>query len=272
MSETPITSLELTYSVNGTSNTFTWNARTIPFTATDTIYTPAFSITPGQNHTVSVTITKINEEDYNSPAILQTLKKNTVNYGGDMTFKLTVDSYGETYFALFNPDGTVLLQGGPWSGAGTRTSTFAPRETGCYVLEVYDSYGDGITALQGIQLLNADNTVLISTGGDFGYMTRYMIDVDWISEVQDIAENNTVSVYPNPANTQTTIALSLTNDAKVNVALYNVYGQQIQILTDSTLPQGENKIIFDVTKLSPGVYFAKVIIDNEIYTQKITVQ
>jgi hypothetical protein len=277
-----INSVQFSYTIaGGATQTYDWNARTIPNMATDTIVLPNFIVSTGIDQVLSIQVSQINGAAYTATApTTLTINKKVANGGGYMSFKLVTDQYAsETTFKIFNPDGSVLLQGGPWtdlgaSGTTTRWFAFLPTQIGCYRLEVYDSYGDGINAgygAGGFQLIKYDNTVLINNNGQFKSMVRYMINVDAAAGVEE-ATTNDVNVYPNPTDGLTNISVNLLNEAHVNVAIYNVYGQMIQVLNDSQMSQGKNDLTFNAANLSSGIYFVKVSIGNETYTKKVTVR
>ncbi len=278
----PITAVQLSYTIaGGATQTYDWNARTIASMTSDTIVLPSFMITTGSNQVLSVQVSQINGSPYTATAASNlTMIKKIANGGGYMSFKLVTDQYAsETRFKLYNPDGSVLLQGGPWtdlgaSGTTTRWFAFLPNQIGCYQLDVTDSYGDGINAGTGagyFQVIKYDNTVVINDNGQYGFLARYMINVDAASGVEEVTTND-VNVYPNPTDGLTNISVNLLNEAHVNVAIYNVYGQMIQVLNDSQMSQGKNDLTFNAANLSSGIYFVKVSIGNETYTKKVTVR
>lgn len=278
----PITAVQLSYTVaGGTAQVYDWSARTIASMTSDTIHLPALTVTTGVNQIVAVEISGINGNPYTGTPSTLTINKKVANGGGYMSFKLMTDRYAsETTFKIFRPDGSVLLQGGPWtdltaSGITTRWFAFEPNVVGCYKLEVYDSYGDGMNSgygAGGFQVIKYDNTVILTDNGQFGNLSRHMINVDAVSGVEENITVNNVNVYPNPTDGITNIAVSLVNDAKVNVVVYNVYGQLVQVINDSNLNQGANNLTFNASSLSSGIYFVKVTIDGETITKKVTVR
>lgn len=278
----PITAVQLSYTVaGGTAQVYDWSARTIASMTSDTIHLPALTITTGVNQIVAVEISGINGNPYTGTPSTLTINKKVANGGGYMSLKLMTDRYAsETTFKIFRPDGSVLLQGGPWTdltanGITTRWFAFEPNVVGCYKLEVYDSYGDGMNSgygAGGFQVIKYDNTVILTDNGQFGTMTRHMIDVDMVSGVEENITVNNVNVYPNPTDGITNIAVNLVNDATVNVTVYNVYGQLVQLINNSTLNQGANNLTFNASSLSSGIYFVKVTIDGETITKKVTVR
>ena len=51
--------------------------------------------------------------------------------------------------------------------------------------------------------------------------------------------------YPNPFNPSTTVNFGLSNPANVQLAVYNILGQRIKVLVNSTLPAGNYKAVWD---------------------------
>ena len=278
-----IKSLEFEYTVaGGTTQTFSWNARNIPLLQSDTINLPELNITTNQNQTIQTSLSGMNGGEFTTTPISLTINKKVVeNAGGYMAFKLVTDRYAsETTFKFFRPDGSVLLQGGPFAnlnsnGTTTRYFDVEPDVVGCYRLEVYDEYGDGINAgygAGGFQLIRYDDVVLLTDNGKFGFMARYMIDVEQVVGVEDVTINNKVTIFPNPTEGNTTINISLVNDANVDLSVYNMYGQLVHVMDLNRLSQGMNSVTLDATQFASGIYLVKVAIDGEVYTQKLNVR
>ena len=82
----------------------------------------------------------------------------------------------------------------------------------------------------------------------------------------------TISTYPNPAISQTTILLKLTEESKkVNVSLTNAEGQQVWSKNYNKLTKGEHKIDVNLQKLVSGNYFYTVEIGEERITKPFVV-
>ncbi len=182
-----VTSLVYTYMVNnGAVQTATWNGN-IPSWGTDTIHTPILNLNLNTINTVTVQVNAINGMNVNLTSKSGTIKKNVSSCGGDMTFTLVTDRYAsETTFKIFDPEGNVVLSGGPWAnlsynGTTTHTYSFEPQIGGCHRLEVYDLYGDGINSGFGagyfMMIQNEGNVELFLDNGQFGEKATYMIDI-----------------------------------------------------------------------------------------------
>ena len=197
--QNPISSVELNYTIaNGTPNTLVWDNRTIASMTTDTIQIP-FQIQENLNQIIKVDLIKINNEPLPLLTKSITIKKEVVIGYAVMKFVLTTDRYAsETRFYIYKPDGTILLQGGPWPDLGSNGTTvrefdFVPPTNGCYRIEVTDSYGDGINAGYGagnVKILNGQGTQIYYNNGQFGSKLTVMVTVSDMYQITATAGEN----------------------------------------------------------------------------------
>lgn len=256
-----VNSLTYSYTVNGVTQTGTWTG-TIASMATANIDIPTFEINLNSNNTIAAEVTAINGETVTTSPRSLTLKKNVYEGGGNMTFILKTDNYGsETTFKFFDPNGNVILSGGPFTNASVEHSyPFNPAYTGCYRLEVYDAYGDGINSGYGsgfFKLMAADGTQIFKDNGKFGAQATYMVDVLYPAGIEEVTAEN--SIYPNPATDQITIN---SNDNVQRVEIYNMQGQLVKAETGAV-----NNI--SVKDLANGMYTLKLTTDNGTSIHKI---
>lgn len=256
-----VNSLTYSYTVNGVTQTGTWTG-TIASMATESIDIPTFEINLNTNNTIAAEVTTINGEAVTTSPRTLTLKKNVYEGGGNMTFILKTDNYGsETTFKFFDPNGNVILSGGPFTNASVEHSyPFNPAYTGCYRLEVYDAYGDGINSGYGsgfFKLMAADGTQIFKDNGKFGAQATYMVDVLYPAGIEEVTAEN--SIYPNPATDQITIN---SNDNVQRVEIYNMQGQLVKAETGAV-----NNI--SVKDLANGMYTLKLTTDNGTSIHKI---
>ena len=78
--------------------------------------------------------------------------------------------------------------------------------------------------------------------------------------------------YPNPFNGTTNIELTLTSDAPVRIMVYNLSGALVSEIHNGELFKGTHRFRFDAQGLPKGLYFCKVIVDNQLKTLKMTAQ
>ena len=67
---------------------------------------------------------------------------------------------------------------------------------------------------------------------------------------------NLAANYPNPFNPSTTIRYSLAEFSQVKLVVYNILGQEIQTLVQTSQLPGKYTAKFDGTHLPSGVYIA----------------
>ena len=94
----------------------------------------------------------------------------------------------------------------------------------------------------------------IDKSGSFTYSSEMTVNVGAAARAFTLSDN-----YPNPFNPTTNIEFTLPNDGHVTLKVYNVIGQEVATLFDGEAQAGkyiESK--FDATRLSSGVYFARL--------------
>ena len=262
----PLTSLTYTYTINGNTQTATWSGNVASYQS-DTVHIPTVTINLNTNNTLSVQITQINGVDVNVSPKSLTIKKNVYSGAGAMLFTLVTDRYAsETTFKIFDPNGIVVLSGGPWSnlssnGTTTHEFLFEPQMAGCYRLEVYDEYGDGINGGYGAGYFKmvqvSDGVQLFRDNGKFGSQATYLIDVTEPVNVEDYT--TATSIYPNPA---TDVININTTENVQRVEIYNMQGQLVKVeIGDVTS--------VSVKALANGMYTMKLTTDNGTSMHKI---
>jgi hypothetical protein len=75
---------------------------------------------------------------------------------------------------------------------------------------------------------------------------------------------------PNPAKTRARIRFSVPEAQRVEVALYNVLGQEVKTVVDRKL-KGRRSVRMDVSNLSVGTYFLRLEASGQTEVQKMTV-
>ena len=80
--------------------------------------------------------------------------------------------------------------------------------------------------------------------------------------------------YPNPFNPSTTIPIELPEESFVEVAIYNILGEKIVILSEGIKSSGYHNIQWNGTNqfgqpVSSGIYFVRVQFGQNIYHQKM---
>ena len=64
--------------------------------------------------------------------------------------------------------------------------------------------------------------------------------------------------YPNPFNPTTTINFSLAEPTFVKLAIYNLLGEEVEVLKNEAMNAGSFKVSFDASSLPSGMYLYKI--------------
>ena len=78
--------------------------------------------------------------------------------------------------------------------------------------------------------------------------------------------------FPNPFNSSATIIFNINEAEHVDLKIYNVAGQELETLLNSTLSAGEHKIIWQPKALPSGVYFYRLQVGTFSETKKLILQ
>jgi hypothetical protein len=115
-----------------------------------------------------------------------------------------------------------------------------------------------------------------ATDGQLSTTTSQYIGVSskitGIAELNNIpAEYNLFQNYPNPFNPATLIQFDIPKDSYVKLSVFNILGQEIQVLVNRHMSTGSYKINFDASKLNSGVYFYRIEANSFISVRKMLI-
>ena len=144
-----------------------------------------------------------------------------------------------------------------------------------------DSWASGIYDFTQAQE-NALSTVAnlpAYAGGDAVYTARVMLNIDPMDIGVDyakppqnkpqIAKENPVKVFPNPASSQLTIAFS---DIISNDAVIEIYGNMGNLVLSENMHAGNYTKAIDVSKLNSGLYFYNISLNGtKVTSGKLTI-
>jgi hypothetical protein len=75
--------------------------------------------------------------------------------------------------------------------------------------------------------------------------------------------------YPNPFNPSTCIQFDLPRDARVLLKVFNIIGQEVDLIIDGNQAAGSHIIEFDASQLPTGIYFYRLQVENSVFTRKM---
>ena len=93
-----------------------------------------------------------------------------------------------------------------------------------------------------------------------------------IIDVKTAVNNFSAASYPNPFNGSANIEIKLTEDAAVNVVVFNLAGAVVSQVYNGELYKGTHRFRFEAGELPKGMYFGKVMVGNQVQTLKMIAQ
>ena len=107
------------------------------------------------------------------------------------------------------------------------------------------------------------NVTATDTAGASVLTTMVILVKETIGIYQAGSEEKTLRIFPNPTHGMVTVSLEKSKDGPAVLDVYTIEGENIQITTF------KRSINLDLTTKPRGMYFVKVVVDNEILVSKI---
>ena len=145
-------------------------------------------------------------------------------------------------------------------------------------------WGDGIKSLgfsekdYGRSLaIQRDGKIVISgysyNGKDWDFSTIRLNNPNYVTNIKNthemINEFALYPNYPNPFNPITKIVFSLSEGNNTIVSVYDILGNEIQVLVNKFVTAGIHELDFNAQNLSSGIYFYNIISGNYLATRKM---
>ncbi len=118
--------------------------------------------------------------------------------------------------------------------------------------------------------INENNGKIILAEYDWG------IDYSTLVYVEDHTDDSSIPKrfslyqnYPNPFNPGTTIKYSIPDQGLVTLNIYDILGSHVASLVNNEQLQGNHEVDFDGSKLSSGIYFYTLKVNNFIQSKKM---
>lgn len=79
----------------------------------------------------------------------------------------------------------------------------------------------------------------------------------------------TINTYPNPFNAETVISFDLVKSEIVQLAIYNIMGQQVKTLLDGYMTAGNHRIKWKAGNIPSGIYFCRLKTMNDVTSKRV---
>lgn len=274
---TPLTSLEVVYSVNGTNApAYSWTGN-LDFSQEDTIQLPAIAFTPqAGNNDLQVFL--VNPNGTTDEAALDNLVNHSFSYAtypnGLYQLVILPDGNGDeiTWKVTDENTGAVVYAGGPYAaGSSSMIIQQFPlgTEAGCFRFDLMDSGNDGL-----IKNPNSyarfyapqNELVLDLPGGEYGSGVTSQFSVAFNTAI-DLIPENLVEIFPNPSEGVFSVRMEEFVGQEAQISVFQPNGQ---VLQSSNTRTGTQEI--DLTGSPVGIYLLKVQVGERILTKKISLK
>ena len=90
-----------------------------------------------------------------------------------------------------------------------------------------------------------------------------------VTKVEAPAEYHLSQNYPNPFNPVTSIEFALPWTTETNLSIYNILGQEVEVLIDGQIKAGYHRFEWDASGMASGIYFYRLTTDDFISTKRM---
>jgi hypothetical protein len=203
----------------------------------------------------------------------------TPYYPSKVIFELKTNNYGyETEYTLENEQGSPIITRNSLNANTTYRDTVT-LPTGCYTVYLTDQGNDGLSfwanSAQGsgfFRIRDASTNQLLKTfNADFGHSIYQQFTVNYILPVEEISSTiKGLTLYPNPASNEFIAEINLPYLSQAEITLMNMLGETM--ISESLRVTNETeKINFNTTALSAGVYLLRVKSNDDVMVRKIQI-
>lgn len=133
-------------------------------------------------------------------------------------------------------------------------------------------YSEPIDALNSIPDIVGDGTWEMVVGGREGTVYCYSGGYDpSVGLPETVKEQGPVSVFPNPFREMTGISITLEREKRVELDIYNLYGQHVSSLASGNYSAGPHTFYWNggEGRFTPGIYLYRFRSGNEVYSGKL---
>jgi photosystem II stability/assembly factor-like uncharacterized protein len=129
---------------------------------------------------------------------------------------------------------------------------------------------DAIQAMD-LNITTVNNVIRVMTHGNGAYETKLLsqIPINASTIPSTVTDFNLEQNYPNPFNPNTTIQYQNPELSFVSIKVYDVLGNEVDLLVNEEKPIGNYEVEFDATRLPSGIYFYRLQAGDFVETKKM---
>ena len=280
---TTLSYLEIEYNiVGGTVNTYTWTG-SLAFNETEEVELPRLSSWQGSQNTFEVNLKSPNgqSDEYVNNNSMQSDFEKVPDYPEIFSLMVSTNNgvinnatqESETRWDFFGEDQTAVHSSGSLYANNDYidTVTFSP---GCYTFVMEDSDEDGLSFWANndgggsVRFRKVPGSWLKNFNADFGTNIIHQFTVNYPINISEVMENS-FEVFPNPAQNQITMSVSLSQPEKIDFILFNSLGEELAKVSKSNFTVGNET--FNTSLYTPGIYYCKLRTESTEQVRKFVI-
>lgn len=275
---TTITSLDITYSVDGVSpKTYTWTGSLV-FLETKEVELPLLDAgalaTPNSTFYATVSNPNGGVDEYANNDEKSTGFEIVPTFATDIVIRMKTNlAANETTYRVYDDNGNTVFNKGFGLSANTTYSDTLFGLNGCYRVEFTDSDEDGIAWWanndgNGFIQIKSVGDPFITLEPDFGKFLNYGFIAGDITPTQNLTNQKILNIYPNPSADIFHAEL----EGYIGDVLLEIVNPVGQILESIHLEKNSNDFIqqqFDLSDYSSGIYLLKIQHENVTEVKKL---
>ena len=166
-------------------------------------------------------------------------------------------------------NGTASLDADGFIGAVQMTLShgydFSIDLTTASMVSDYRTDGNSTTLI----IVAPESDELFTASSDFTIQSVIVANSNSLVDVEMPAVISLSKAYPNPFNPSTTFSVFIPSEGFVNLSVYNVMGQLVDVLQSGNMADGYHSITWNASSMTSGVYFVRVESLNGTAVQKV---
>lgn len=280
---TTLTSLTITYGLNGGAlSTFTWTGN-LPFMQTEDVTLGNFAWVPSAtDFTVTLSNPNGGTDQYANNNSKTSHYTYPPLYPSQFIIEFKTNNYNsEDQYTLRDAGGTVIRsRNGALLAPNTVYKDTLSLPDGCYEFELTDSGEDGLSFWanpdQGAGYLHfrrvSPYSILKNFNADFGGQIYQQFTVNSTTGIDDfvLSKENAINVYPNPTNGHIYINVDLAAKGNGTVEITDVYGKKVY--EHAFKNSSAESLEADLSGLKKGMYFVYLRTKDDVVTKKLIMQ
>jgi hypothetical protein len=184
----------------------------------------------------------------------------------------------ETTLELIDESGNVVWSRGPNGlSAGTIYKDTVQLTDGCYLFDVVDSDGDGISFWANndgggfLRFRDGGGATIQNFNPDFGAGLVHYFTVGYVLNAPEYEVAQNLNAYPNPFNETISLEIDGFDGQDLNIQIFDLQGK---LMFEETVNQPEDFVYkeLNMKDLASGTYFVKVMSDAGAITKMVVKQ